>query len=69
MAPITIASLEEDDPERPDVGLEPNLDPRLGRLGQDAVLVLVRVRSVNVYRYSNANLPSYKITLKTFFFG
>ena len=42
MAPITIASLEEDDPERPDVGLEPNLDPRLGRLGQDAVLVLVK---------------------------
>ena len=39
---MTMASLEQDDPERPDVGFEPNLDPRLGGLGQDAVLVLVR---------------------------
>ena len=38
---MTMASLEQDDPERPDVGFEPNLDPRLGGLGQDAVLVLV----------------------------
>ena len=44
---MTMASLEQDDPERPDVGFEPNLDPRLGGLGQDAVLVLVRgMRSV-----------------------
>ena len=39
---MTMASLEQDDPERPDVGFESNLDPRLGVLGQDAVLVLVR---------------------------
>ena len=34
-----VGQLEQDDAERPDVGLEPNLDPRLGNLGQDAVLV------------------------------
>ena len=37
----SVRQLEEDDPEGPDVRLEPDLDPRLRGLGQDAVLVLV----------------------------
>ena len=44
---FSILYLEEDHPQGPDVGLEAHLDPRLGGLGEHAVLVLeVQILSI-----------------------
>ena len=56
----SVRQLEEDDPEGPDVRLEPDLDPRLRGLGQDAVLVLVwyrvAIQTINILEDCRAQL-------------